>query len=317
MDDCMITMLASQECFYVALHKWELDGGKHTLDVIHKVLSGWGLIALQGPEAKFVLEEYLNHVILRKDLIKIDLDDIVFGQSFLADVPASDRVGDRMQVRIARDGYTGEDGFEISIPAGRAELGENGDNPTTYITKELLRVGGEGRVKLAGLAARDSLRLEAGLCLYGHDLTEEITPPEASLGWVVARRRRAEAGFPGAGIICDQLWKGGTGPRMKRVGLDFGTGGPPAREGMKLFVGGKEVGKITNGGPAISLGMKNIAIGYVEKGCDKVGSEVEIDIRGKRWLGKVVKMPFVETKYWRGVPRPEPKEEITGEVNQE
>lgn len=324
-DDTIITMQASQEQFYVvtnagcrekdleyfaeALRKWDdtTTGG----EVIHEVLEGWGLIALQGPEAKNVLADYFQHVLPPGK--PVDLNTVLFGTSFEVSVPASERVGERVTLHVARGGYTGEDGFEISIPPvptvtdskiprpTAAEREGQAGNPTTYITNMLLNIGGKERVQFAGLAARDSLRLEAGMCLYGHDLNEDITPPEASLAWVVHPRRRADALFPGGAIVQQQLAKGGTPPARKRVGLDLGTGGPPAREGMRLVTGeGEEVGVVTSGGPAISLGMKNIAMGYVRRGCDKVGTEVKVEVRGKLRDAKVVKMPFVQTRYWKG-----------------
>ena len=337
-DDTIITMKASQEQFYVvtnagcrekdllyfkeAMRKWEASPAlKEQGKVVHEVLKDWGLIALQGPEAKGVLAEWLAHVLPPQ--VEIDLNKVIFGTSFEASVPASEKVGERVTVHIARGGYTGEDGFEISIPPSptitesqiphprslaHAEASSTASviNPTTYITSMLLRIGGKERLRMAGLAARGSLRLEAGMCLYGHDLNEDITPVEASLGWVVHKRRRADGLFPGGSVIQAQLAKTGTPPERKRVGLDLGTGGAPAREGMKIVsVGEKEenevVGHVTSGGPAISLGMKNIAMGYVRRGCDKVGTVLGVDVRGKVREAKVVKMPFVPTKYWKGV----------------
>ncbi|KAF8430805.1 hypothetical protein BGX38DRAFT_1104245 [Terfezia claveryi] len=324
-DDTIITMQASQQQFYVvtnagcrekdllyfkeALRKWNDSSAlKEEGEVVHEVLKDWGLIALQGPEAKDVLGEYLAHVIPPQ--AGVDLDKVIFGTSFKASVPASERVGERVTVHIARGGYTGEDGFEISIPPSPAITDTvPAHNPTTYITNMLLRIGGQERIRMAGLAARDSLRLEAGMCLYGHDLNEDITPVEASLGWVVHKRRRADGLFPGGSVIQAQLAKNGTPPEKKRIGLDLGTGGAPAREGMKIVKVGEKgekgekevVGHVTSGGPAISLGMKIIAMGYVKRGCDKVGTVLGVDVRGKVREARVVKMPFVPTKYWKGV----------------
>lgn len=334
-DDTIITMQASQEQFYIvtnagcrdkdlhyfteALEAWKHSSAlKEQGEVVHKVLDNWGLIALQGPEAKHVLGEYLAHVLPPR--AGVNLDNVVFGTSFEASVPASEKVGERVTVHVARGGYTGEDGFEISIPPGPTITQSNiphpkslapaevvpARNPTTYITNMLLQMGGQGRVRMAGLAARDSLRLEAGMCLYGHDLSEDVTPVEASLAWVVHKRRRADGMFPGGSVIQAQLAKNGTPPEKKRIGLDLGVGGPPAREGMKIVKVGENserevVGHVTSGGPAISLGMKNIAMGYVRRGCDKVGTVLGVDVRGKVREATVVKMPFVPAKYWRGV----------------
>lgn len=338
-DDTIITMRASQQQFYVvtnagcrekdllyfkeALRKWKDSSAlKEDGEVVHEVLKDWGLIALQGPEAKDVLAEYLAHVLPPQ--VEVDLDKVIFGTSFEASVPASEKVGERVTVHIARGGYTGEDGFEISIPPSPAITESQiphpkspaptaaasstvpAHNPTTYITNMLLRIGGQEKIRMAGLAARDSLRLEAGMCLYGHDLNEDITPVEASLGWVVHKRRRADGLFPGGSVIQAQLAKNGTPPEKKRIGLDLGTGGAPAREGMKIVKIGEKgekevVGHVTSGGPAISLKMKNIAMGYVKTGCDKVGTVLGVDVRGKVREARVVKMPFVPTKYWKGV----------------
>ena len=307
-DDSIITMKAGREQFYVvtnagcrekdlayfegALQRWAAESAREKGQVVHQVLEGWGLIALQGPEAKSILAEWLLRDHVRET---DDLDKVLFGTSFEVSVPVGDAVGERVTVHIARGGYTGEDGFEISIPPGVP-----GTDPTTSITNKLLAIGGKSRIQLAGLAARDSLRLEAGMCLYGHDLNEEITPPEASLAWVVHPRRRAEGAFPGADIVTQQLRKGGIPPGRKRVGLDLGIGGPPARGGMKIFNGEEEVGVVTSGGPAISLDMRNIAMAYVKRGMDKAGTKLAVDVRGRKREAQVAKMPFVQAKYWKG-----------------
>ncbi|KAF8420361.1 glycine cleavage system T protein [Tirmania nivea] len=337
-DDTIITMQASQERFYVvtnagcrekdllyfreALRKWkESPTFKEKGEVVHEVLEDWGLIALQGPEAKDVLAEYLAHALPPQ--VEFNLDEVKFGTSFEASVPASEKVGERVTVHIARGGYTGEDGFEISIPPGptttesqiphpKSSLPAAASstvpvlNPTTYITNMLLRIGGKERIMMAGLAARDSLRLEAGMCLYGHDLNEDITPVEASLGWIVHKRRRADGLFPGGSVIQAQLAKDGTPPEKKRIGLDLGSGGAPAREGMNIVKLGEKgetevVGHVTSGGPAISLGMKNIAMGYVRREYGQVGTVLGVDVRGNVREAKVVRMPFVPTKYWKGI----------------
>ena len=258
------------------------------------------MITLQGPGAKSILAEWLAYSLQHQVRKSDNLDKVLFGTSFEVSVPINDAVGERVTVHIARGGYTGEDGFEISVPPRVPSTDERSINPTTSITNKLLVIGGKSRIQLAGLAARDSLRLEAGMCLYGHDLNETITPPEASLSWVVHPRRRAEGAFPGAEIVTQQLRKGGIPLGRKRVGLDLGIGGPPAREGMKIFNGEEEVGVVTSGGPAISLDMRNIAMGYVKRGVDKVGTKLVVDVRGKKREAQVAKMPFVQTKYWKG-----------------
>ncbi|CAG8521659.1 6405_t:CDS:2 [Dentiscutata heterogama] len=144
-------------------------------------------------------------------------------------------------------------------------------------------------VHLAGLGARDSLRLEAGLCLYGHDLDDSITPAEAGLSWTIGKRRRVEGGFLGADRILSQL-KGGVARR--RVGLIIE--GAPARE---IYNSSDElIGKVTSGGPSPTLN-KNIAMGYVKSGYHKSGTLLKVKVRNKLQDAKVVKMPFVPSRY--------------------
>ncbi|KAJ4295740.1 Aminomethyltransferase, mitochondrial [Collariella sp. IMI 366227] len=197
---------------------------------------------------------------------------------------------------ISRGGYTGEDGFEISM-AGEDTVG---------VTEALLAAGPE-KVQLAGLGARDSLRLEAGMCLYGHDLDETTTPVEAGLSWIIPKERRNEAAqFYGAKNIAGQLVaksKGGKGVDRRRVGLI--VEGAPAREGAEIVSraeDGKEsvsLGKITSGCPSPSLG-RNIAMGYIKDGFHKAGTEVDVLVRGRPRKAVIAKMPFVPTKYYKG-----------------
>lgn len=152
----------------------------------------------------------------------------------------------------------------------------------------------EGKVRLTGLGARDSLRLEAGLCLYGNDMEQHITPIEAGLTWAVGKRRRAEGGFLGAEVILKQIAEG---PRIKRVG--FFSDGPPARGHSEIQdENGQNIGEITSGGFSPCL-KKNIAMGYVKTGFHKAGTKVKILVRGKPYNGSVTKMPFVPTKYYK------------------
>ena len=147
------------------------------------------------------------------------------------------------------------------------------------------------RVELAGLGARDSLRLEAGLCLYGHDLDDTITPVEAGLTWTIGKRRRAEGGFLGAAKIQDQL-KNGVSKR--RIGLI--VQGAPAREGAQIYANGELVGNVTSGCPSPSI-KKNVAMGYVKNGLHKSGTELEVEVRGRKQKAVVTKMPFVPAGY--------------------
>jgi glycine cleavage system T protein (aminomethyltransferase) len=151
-------------------------------------------------------------------------------------------------------------------------------------------------VKPAGLGARDSLRLEAGLCLYGHDIDRNTTPVEADLVWSIGKRRRSEGGFPGAARILDQLAKGA--PR-RRVGI-LPEGRAPIRDGAELAdPGGRPVGKITSGGFGPTVGGP-IAMGYVETALAKPGTALHALLRGRPVPARVVPLPFVKTNYHRG-----------------
>lgn len=225
------------------------------------------LIAFQGPEAMSVLQ----------NLIKVDLSTLYFMSNVECDVAAI------QGCRVTRCGYTGEDGFEIALPGDRAE----------FLVNMLLH-SKSGDVKMAGLGARDSLRLEAGLCLYGNDIDESTTPIEAGLAWLVAKRRREEKNFPGADVILDQLKNG---CQRRRVGVRLETG-PPARQGVELFSNGNKIGEVTSGCPSPSLGG-NVAMGYVKEQFKKAGTDVELKIRDKFFSGKVSKMPFVHSSYYQ------------------
>ena len=199
---------------------------------------------------------------------------------------------------VSRGGYTGEDGFEISVPP----------HLTSVFAEHLLKSAGPDQLRLAGLGARDSLRLEAGMCLYGHDLNDETTPVSAGLSWVVHKNRRVGGGFHGDEVILRELKpvkEGGKGTEYRRVGLVID--GAPAREGAVIVAGDSstgdgtppvQVGRVTSGCPSPTLG-RNIAMGYVRRGQHKTGSKVGVVVRGKRREAEVVKMPFVASKYWK------------------
>lgn len=197
-------------------------------------------------------------------------------------------------ILISRGGYTGEDGFEISIPPAL----------TVAFTTHLLESGGRERLRLAGLGARDSLRLEAGMCLYGHDLDDKTTPVEAGLSWIVHKDRRASGGFHGDETILRQLRAvkdGGSPPTRRRVGLI--VEGAPAREGADITNptgtdSAEMVGRVTSGCPSPTLG-KNIAMGYIKNSLHKAGTPIEVLVRGKKRKAEVVKMPFVKSQYWK------------------
>uniref|UniRef100_A0A493TWU3 Aminomethyltransferase n=1 Tax=Anas platyrhynchos platyrhynchos TaxID=8840 RepID=A0A493TWU3_ANAPP len=231
---------------------------------VHLEVSDNALLALQGPSMVQVLQAGLSD-----DLAKLSfmtsITTTVFG------VPGC---------RVTRCGYTGEDGVEISVPAGQAvELAE--------------RLLGVPEVWPAGLAARDSLRLEAGLCLYGNDIDETTTPAEAGLMWTLGKRRRAAMDFPGAAIIMAQAKEK---PKRRRVGLT--SVGPPVRpHAVILDPEGRPVGTVTSGCPSPSLG-KNIAMGYVEAAHSRPGTALAVEVRKKQHPALVTKMPFVPTHYY-------------------
>ena len=184
-------------------------------------------------------------------------------------------------IHISRSGYTGEDGFEISVPA-------------THVTALADALVTQPEVKPIGLGARDSLRLEAGLPLYGHDLDERSDPVSANLSFAISKRRRSEANFPGAeqtlGFLKDR-------PPTRRVGLAI-AGRQPAREGATIHGGDTLVGRVTSGGFSPSL-QAPIAMGYVASDHAANGTALEIDVRGKRLPATVVPMPFLPHRYHR------------------
>ncbi|CAK1593903.1 unnamed protein product [Parnassius mnemosyne] len=222
------------------------------------------LIAVQGPKAASVLQPLTN----------IALKDLMFMSSTVGQVAG-------VNCRVTRCGYTGEDGVEISIPADKANT----------VTEALLQ---SSDVKLAGLGARDSLRLEAGLCLYGNDIDESVTPVEANLTWLIAKRRREEANFPGADIIMRQIKEGVS---KRRIGIRIEKGAPARKDAVLKDKEGRDVGKITSGCPSPSLGG-NVAMGYVVEQLKKPGTELLVNIRGKDVPCNVSKMPFIPSRYY-------------------
>ncbi|VVC90106.1 unnamed protein product [Leptidea sinapis] len=222
------------------------------------------LIAVQGPKAAGILQKLTN----------FSLDDLTFMTSRTGTVAG-------VECRITRCGYTGEDGVEISIPPEKADI----------VTEALLQ---SSEIKLAGLGARDSLRLEAGLCLYGNDITDKITPVEANLTWLIAKRRRNEANFPGADVILKQI-KDGVSKR--RVGIRIEAGAPARKGAVLKNFNGDVVGNVTSGCPSPSLGG-NVAMGYVLEQNKKVGTELQVNVRNNNIACVVSKMPFVPSKYY-------------------
>ncbi|MCE8014043.1 glycine cleavage system aminomethyltransferase GcvT [Billgrantia desiderata] len=248
----------------IALLDMGLDD-EHRVEVLDRAL-----LALQGPKAADVMRRHCPQA--------CELVFMQHGRFELAGVP----------VWVSRSGYTGEDGFEISVPAEEAEA----------LARRLLA---EEEVEAIGLGARDSLRLEAGLCLYGHDIDTETTPVEAGLVWAIGKARRhggeRAAGFPGADVILHQV--DAKDHRRKRVGL-LGEGRAPVREGADLYdENGHHIGRVTSGGFGPSVGMP-VAMGYVDVEHAEIGTTVHAEVRGKRLPMVVSKMPFVAPGYYRG-----------------
>ena len=226
------------------------------------------LLALQGPAAAAVLA---RHAPSAADLAFMSGEEICV---------------DGVACVITRSGYTGEDGYEIALDAEEAE----------GIARKLLA---EPEVKPIGLGARDSLRLEAGLCLHGHDIDAKITPVEAALEWAIGKARRSggarQGGFPGDGIILDQM---DNGAAWRRVGLRP-EGRAPVREGITLLdKEGRTIGRVTSGGFGASVGGP-IAMGVVETGFASNGTEIAAEVRGKTVPLTVAPLPFHPTNYHR------------------
>ena len=233
-------------------------------DIVVDHMKEQALLALQGPRAAEVLEKIAPGV----------------GGLYFMDGGAFRLAGH--SAWISRSGYTGEDGFEISISAAAA--GEVAD-----------ALVADDAVKPVGLGARDSLRLEAGLPLYGHDIDRSTTPVMAGLTFAINKRRRAEGGFPGAQRILAELEEG---PPQRRVGFDV-DGRQPVREGaLVLDDEGSEVGRITSGGFSPSL-QRPIAMGYVATPLAEAGTALKLEQRGKLFEARVAALPFVPHRYHR------------------
>ena len=222
------------------------------------------LVALQGPEAEAVLTPHFPEA---ADLSFMRCTHI-------------QKDGERYMV--SRCGYTGEDGFELLLPSNETGLG---------IVKALLD---DERVKPIGLGARDSLRLEAGLCLYGHDMDASRTPVEADLQWVIQKSRRERADFPGASKILDQI---ANGAGEKRVGIRP-LERAPAREGTEIEINGERVGVVTSGGFGPSY-EGPVAMGYIRSDLAQPGTKIDLMVRGKARAAEVCALPFVEPNYKR------------------
>ncbi len=271
-DDLMITRIEENKFFLV------INAGCKEKDIHHlqanlkeleiEILEDYSLLALQGPSAKEVMANYIG-----------GLETLGFMWGMQTKIEGID-------CYISRAGYTGEDGFEISVNNAEAEK-----------LARMLLIHKE--VEAVGLGARDSLRLESGLCLYGHELNEEITPVEAGLIWSISKSRRLEGtkegGFPGAKKILEQIQ---TGASIKRVGLKI-DGRVSAREGAELVsADGVRIGEVSSGGFGPTIGSP-VAIAYVQKEFSELGTELQAVVRNKKLAATVCKMPFVPQSYYR------------------
>ena len=267
LDDLMVSRWP--EALYLVVNgatKWDDMGTLREAlpdDITMNYLGEQALLALQGPKAVDALARHVPGVEA--------LTFMKFGRFKLAG----------HDVTIARAGYTGEDGFEISLPAEAAAE-----------VADLLCA--EPEVKPIGLGARDSLRLEAGLPLYGHDLSPETSPVEAGLVFGINKRRRTEGGYPGAERINREIVEG---TARKWVGLTI-EGRLPAREGAEVFSGSAKVGIVTSGGFSPTLGAP-IAMAYVASDYAAIGTAIEAEVRGKRIPLTVAATPFVPHRYVR------------------
>ncbi|MCW8348318.1 glycine cleavage system aminomethyltransferase GcvT [Vibrio sp. ZSDZ65] len=274
MDDLMVANLGDHLFVVVNAACKEQDITHieaHLTDGVEmEVIQDRALLAIQGPKAAQVLARLAPEV---ADMLFMDVRTV--------NLLGADCI-------VSRSGYTGEDGYEISVPAEQAEA----------LARKLTA---EEEVEWIGLGARDSLRLECGLCLYGHDLDTTTTPVEASLLWGIQKVRRADGeragGFPGADIILDQIETKAVS--RKRVGL-VGQTKAPVREGAVLFdADDNEIGVVTSGTAGPTAG-KPVSMGYVKTEFMPVGTEVFAEVRGKKLAMTVEKMPFVPQRYYRG-----------------
>ena len=239
---------------------------KHIGDRVElEILANRGLIALQGPMAATVLNRHAQGVEAMPFLTMQDIEI------------------DGIACLVSRAGYTGEDGYEISVP------GEKGVELAELLLAEV-------EVEPIGLGARDTLRLEAGLCLYGHDIDETTSPIEAGLLWSIGKRRREDGGFLGAERIISEIENK---PSRRRVGI-LPDGRAPAREGTEITdQSGNNIGVVTSGGFGPTVDGP-IAMGYVSRENAAVDTTLQLTVRGKSLNSKVIKLPFVEQNYYRG-----------------
>jgi aminomethyltransferase len=270
MDDLMVLRLADNAFHLVVNAACKNEDFAHIQahlppDLVFTPRPELALIALQGPTAATTLAQ------LAPGCGRLD-----FMQSASASIDGAD-------VMVTRGGYTGEDGYEISVHESQVEA----------LAERLLGMDG---VKPIGLGARDSLRLEAGLCLYGHDIDTTTSPIEAGLIWIIPKHRRtADAGFPGAARIAAEI---ADGPSRRRVCIKP-EGRIIAREGAAIMdADGKQIGAVTSGGFGPSV-QGAVAMGYVAPPHNKTGTAVRLEVRGKLHPAAIVKMPFAPHQYYR------------------
>jgi len=268
-DDLIVNRINENELYIVSNASMEdqdfgiLSSATNAFDTkLEKIDTS--LIAVQGPKAASILQNGTSE----------DLSDIFFMQGKTLSLFGIENI------RLTRCGYTGEDGFELSVPSDHV----------TNLTEKLLTDGG----KMAGLGARDTLRLEAGLCLYGNDIDQETLPPSAVLLFTVPKKRRADNNFPGCSQIVKQQKEK---PAMKRVGFIFEDGKAPPRAGATIMLDGDTIGTVTSGGPSPSVG-RNIGMGYVPLEYAKPGTELQVKVRKNQFSATVAKMPFVPCTYY-------------------
>jgi len=271
LDDLMVTREAEGLFLIVNAARKDADLAHLSQHLPHigiEPLFERALLALQGPAAASVLGRLAPGVAAMPFMTAMAVD--------LVGIPCF----------VSRSGYTGEDGYEISVPADGAEV----------LARRLLA---EEEVAMIGLGARDSLRLEAGLCLYGHDIDETTTFAEAGLIWAIGARRRREGGFPGAQALTAEVSR-------RRVGI-LPEGRAPAREGTVIVAGDSPVGgpsqapigAVTSGGYGPTIGGP-IAMGYVAAAQAAVGTEIGLILRGQTHKARIARLPFTSHRYYRG-----------------
>ncbi|MEP3232812.1 MAG: glycine cleavage system aminomethyltransferase GcvT [Hyphomicrobiales bacterium] len=270
LDDLMVTRTKDDGTLYLVVNASRKDDDHELMvaglgDAVEiERIEDRSLIALQGPAAERVLSDLADGI-----------EDMAFMSSEIISI-------DGIECWVSRSGYTGEDGFEISVR----------DDEAVSLAQKLLA---NDDVLACGLGARDSLRLEGGLCLYGNDIDDTTSPIEAGLIWSISKRRRAEGGFPGADRIQLEIVKGAS---RKRVGIKP-DGRAPARDGVEIQdTSGNAIGTITSGGFGPSI-TAPIAMGYVPTDHAAIGTKLNLIVRGKALPATVVALPFVPNNFKR------------------